>query len=104
MCFAGLTVSDATIASSGLLHTIRLLHFHQVTLFKSTHLCWLSNSSLSISNFPTHLQVYQAFRITVASQCKAPKGTSVYGCSQSKTPEITVVVVCPQKDFPTCTS
>eukprot|EP00066_Takifugu_rubripes_P021894 XP_011611160.1 PREDICTED: GPI inositol-deacylase isoform X1 [Takifugu rubripes] len=43
---SGLTVSEATIPSSGLLHTIRLLHFHQV---------------------------YQAFRITVASQCKAQK-------------------------------
>ncbi|XP_068186136.1 GPI inositol-deacylase isoform X2 [Antennarius striatus] len=41
---SGLTVSDFTINSSGLLHTIRLQHFHQV---------------------------YQAFRISVASQCKA---------------------------------
>ncbi|XP_049449388.1 GPI inositol-deacylase [Epinephelus fuscoguttatus] len=42
----GLTVSDVSVNSSGLLHTIRLQHFHQV---------------------------YQAFRITVASQCKVHK-------------------------------
>ncbi|XP_041662465.1 GPI inositol-deacylase [Cheilinus undulatus] len=42
----GLTVSDVTVNSSGLLHTIRLQHFHQV---------------------------YQAFRINVASQCKVHK-------------------------------
>uniref|UniRef100_A0A8C6WMV2 GPI inositol-deacylase n=1 Tax=Neogobius melanostomus TaxID=47308 RepID=A0A8C6WMV2_9GOBI len=42
----GLTVSDVTISSSGLLHTVQLQHFHQV---------------------------YQAFRITVASHCKMPK-------------------------------
>ncbi|KAJ0070485.1 hypothetical protein NL108_011683 [Boleophthalmus pectinirostris] len=42
----GMTVSDVTIGSSGLLHTIQLQHFHQV---------------------------YQAFRITVASHCKMPK-------------------------------
>ncbi|XP_041929415.1 GPI inositol-deacylase [Alosa sapidissima] len=42
----GLTVSDVTINSSGLLHTVQLQHFHQV---------------------------YQAFRITVVSQCKVSK-------------------------------
>ncbi|XP_053184694.1 GPI inositol-deacylase [Scomber japonicus] len=42
----GLTASDITVNSSGLLHTIVLQHFHQV---------------------------YQAFRITVASQCKVNK-------------------------------
>lgn len=42
----GLTVSDVTVNSSGLLHTIQLQHFHQV---------------------------YQAFRINVASQCKVHK-------------------------------
>lgn len=42
----GFTVSDVTVNSSGLLHTIKLQHFHQV---------------------------YQAFRITVASQCKVHK-------------------------------
>lgn len=42
----GMTVSDATISSSGLLHTVQLQNFHQV---------------------------YQAFRITVSSQCKMPK-------------------------------
>ncbi|KAI3356564.1 hypothetical protein L3Q82_017762, partial [Scortum barcoo] len=42
----GLTVSDVTVNSSGLLHTINLQHFHQV---------------------------YQAFRINVASQCKVQK-------------------------------
>lgn len=42
----GLTVSDVTVNSSGLLHTIKLQHFHQV---------------------------YQAFRINVASQCKVQK-------------------------------
>ncbi|XP_067459040.1 GPI inositol-deacylase isoform X1 [Thunnus thynnus] len=42
----GLTVSDITVNSSGLLHTIVLQHFHQV---------------------------YQAFRINVASQCKVYK-------------------------------
>lgn len=42
----GMTVSDVTISSSGLLHNIQLHNFHQV---------------------------YQAFRITVASQCKMPK-------------------------------
>ncbi|KAG7503172.1 GPI inositol-deacylase [Solea senegalensis] len=42
----GLTVSDVTVNSSGLLHAIELQHFHQV---------------------------YQAFRITVASQCKVHK-------------------------------
>ncbi|XP_071334031.1 GPI inositol-deacylase [Trachinotus anak] len=42
----GLTVSDVTVNSSGLLHTIELQHFHQV---------------------------YQAFRINVASQCKVHK-------------------------------
>ncbi|KAG8000800.1 GPI inositol-deacylase [Nibea albiflora] len=42
----GLTVSDVTVNSSGLLHTIKLQHFHQV---------------------------YQAFRINVASQCKVHK-------------------------------
>ncbi|KAL3970229.1 myb-related protein B [Sarotherodon galilaeus] len=42
----GLTSSDVTINSSGLLHTIELQHFHQV---------------------------YQAFRINVASQCKVQK-------------------------------
>uniref|UniRef100_A0A3Q3XMC9 GPI inositol-deacylase n=1 Tax=Mola mola TaxID=94237 RepID=A0A3Q3XMC9_MOLML len=46
----GLTVSDVTVNSSGLLHTIRLQHFHQV---------------------------YQAFRINIASQCKEQKGTFV---------------------------
>ncbi|KAL2081141.1 hypothetical protein ACEWY4_022994 [Coilia grayii] len=49
----GLTVSDVTINSSGLLHTIQLQHFHQV---------------------------YQAFRITVSSQCRVSKDrpASVY--------------------------
>ncbi|KAM6986217.1 LOW QUALITY PROTEIN: GPI inositol-deacylase [Aplochiton taeniatus] len=42
----GLTVSDVTVNSSGLLHTVQLQHFHQV---------------------------YQAFRITVASHCKHGK-------------------------------
>ncbi|XP_035531921.1 GPI inositol-deacylase [Morone saxatilis] len=42
----GLSVSDVTVNSSGLLHTIKLQHFHQV---------------------------YQAFRINVASQCKVHK-------------------------------
>ncbi|XP_006807701.1 GPI inositol-deacylase [Neolamprologus brichardi] len=42
----GLTSSDVTVNSSGLLHTIELQHFHQV---------------------------YQAFRINVASQCKVQK-------------------------------
>ncbi|KAM4558463.1 GPI inositol-deacylase isoform 1-T1 [Odontesthes bonariensis] len=42
----GFTASDVTVNSSGLLHTIQLQHFHQV---------------------------YQAFRINVASQCKAHK-------------------------------
>lgn len=42
----GLTASDVTVSSSGLLHTIELQHFHQV---------------------------YQAFRINVASQCKVQK-------------------------------
>lgn len=42
----GLTVSDVTINSTGLLHTVQLQHFHQV---------------------------YQAFRITVVSQCKVNK-------------------------------
>lgn len=42
----GMTVSDVTIGSSGLLHTVELQHFHQV---------------------------YQAFKITVVSQCKMPK-------------------------------
>ncbi|KAG7467475.1 hypothetical protein MATL_G00154330 [Megalops atlanticus] len=40
----GLTVSDFTLSSSGLYHTVQLQHFHQV---------------------------YQAFRITVVGQCKA---------------------------------
>uniref|UniRef100_A0A3B4TSS8 GPI inositol-deacylase n=1 Tax=Seriola dumerili TaxID=41447 RepID=A0A3B4TSS8_SERDU len=44
-----LTVSDVTVNSSGLLHTIELQHFHQV---------------------------YQAFRINVASQCKVHKRLS----------------------------
>lgn len=42
----GWTVSDVAIGSSGLLHTVRLQHFHQV---------------------------YQAFRISVAGQCKVQK-------------------------------
>ncbi|KAK3543332.1 hypothetical protein QTP70_018060 [Hemibagrus guttatus] len=42
----GLTVSDVTINSSRLLHTLQLQHFHQV---------------------------YQAFKITVSSQCKVTK-------------------------------
>ncbi|XP_030614793.1 GPI inositol-deacylase [Archocentrus centrarchus] len=42
----GLTSTDATVNSSGLLHTIELQHFHQV---------------------------YQAFRINVASQCKVQR-------------------------------
>uniref|UniRef100_A0A3B5BH65 GPI inositol-deacylase n=1 Tax=Stegastes partitus TaxID=144197 RepID=A0A3B5BH65_9TELE len=42
----GLAASDVTVNSSGLLHTIELQHFHQV---------------------------YQAFRINVASQCKVNK-------------------------------
>ncbi|XP_028847097.1 GPI inositol-deacylase isoform X2 [Denticeps clupeoides] len=42
----GLTVSDVTINSSGLLHTVQFQHFHQV---------------------------YQAFRITVVSHCKTKK-------------------------------
>ncbi|XP_072296280.1 GPI inositol-deacylase isoform X2 [Eucyclogobius newberryi] len=42
----GMTVSDVTVSSSGLLHTVQLQHFHQV---------------------------YQAFRITVSSHCKTPK-------------------------------
>ncbi|KAJ8410602.1 hypothetical protein AAFF_G00195060 [Aldrovandia affinis] len=42
----GLTVSDVTLRSSGLFHTIQLLHFHQI---------------------------YQAFRITIVGQCKAAK-------------------------------
>lgn len=42
----GLSVSDASVNSSGLLHTIKLQHFHQV---------------------------YQAFRINVATQCKVHK-------------------------------
>ncbi|KAK2906371.1 GPI inositol-deacylase isoform X1 [Channa argus] len=42
----GLTVGDVTVNSSGLLHTIKLQHFHKV---------------------------YQAFRINIASQCKAQK-------------------------------
>uniref|UniRef100_A0A3P9C958 GPI inositol-deacylase n=1 Tax=Maylandia zebra TaxID=106582 RepID=A0A3P9C958_9CICH len=46
----GLTSSDVTVNSSGLLHTIELQHFHQV---------------------------YQAFRINVASQCKVQKGECV---------------------------
>ncbi|XP_026232120.1 GPI inositol-deacylase [Anabas testudineus] len=43
---SGLTVSDVMVNSSGLLHTIKLQHFHQA---------------------------YQAFRINVASQCKVHK-------------------------------
>ncbi|XP_026151133.1 GPI inositol-deacylase [Mastacembelus armatus] len=52
----GLTASDVTVNSSGLLHTIELQHFHQV---------------------------YQAFRITVGSQCKVHKDRlpSVYRIS-----------------------
>nr|XP_020488861.1 GPI inositol-deacylase [Labrus bergylta] len=42
----GLTASDVTVNSSGLLHAIKLHHFHQA---------------------------YQAFRINVASQCKVQK-------------------------------
>ncbi|XP_047670998.1 GPI inositol-deacylase [Tachysurus fulvidraco] len=42
----GLTVSDVMISSSSLLHTLQLHHFHQV---------------------------YQAFKITVSSQCKVTK-------------------------------
>ncbi|AWP12711.1 putative GPI inositol-deacylase [Scophthalmus maximus] len=42
----GLTVSDVTVNSSGLLHTVELQHFHQG---------------------------YQAFRVNVASQCKVHK-------------------------------
>ncbi|GAA6099318.1 GPI inositol-deacylase [Tachysurus ichikawai] len=42
----GLTVSEVTISSSSLLHTLQLHHFHQV---------------------------YQAFKITVSSQCKVTK-------------------------------
>ncbi|KAM3861858.1 GPI inositol-deacylase [Diretmus argenteus] len=49
----GLTASDVTVSSSGLLHTIVLQHFHQV---------------------------YQAFRINVVSHCKVQKDrlSSVY--------------------------
>ncbi|KAG7240491.1 hypothetical protein INR49_026775 [Caranx melampygus] len=49
----GLSVSDITVNSSGLLHTIELQHFHQV---------------------------YQAFRINIASQCKVHRErlSSVY--------------------------
>ncbi|KAG9349391.1 hypothetical protein JZ751_027834 [Albula glossodonta] len=43
----GFTVSDVTLSSSGLFHTIELQHFHQV---------------------------YQALRITIVGQCKAAKG------------------------------
>ncbi|XP_048834813.1 GPI inositol-deacylase [Brienomyrus brachyistius] len=52
----GLTVSDVTLNSTGLLHTVRLENFHQV---------------------------YQAFRITVMSQCKTGKDRlpSVYRLS-----------------------
>lgn len=32
-CFAGLTVSEVTISSSSLLHTLQLHHFHQVKFF-----------------------------------------------------------------------
>ncbi|CAL1582641.1 unnamed protein product [Knipowitschia caucasica] len=42
----GMTASDVTVGSSGLLHTVQLKHFHQV---------------------------YQAFRITVSSLCKTPR-------------------------------
>uniref|UniRef100_A0A8C9V108 GPI inositol-deacylase n=1 Tax=Scleropages formosus TaxID=113540 RepID=A0A8C9V108_SCLFO len=42
----GFTVSDVTLNSTGLLHTVQLQHFHQV---------------------------YQAFRITIVGQCKAAK-------------------------------
>ncbi|XP_019727635.1 GPI inositol-deacylase isoform X2 [Hippocampus comes] len=42
----GLTVSEVTVSSSGLFHTIELKHFHEV---------------------------YQAFRIHIASECKARK-------------------------------
>ncbi|KAI1899416.1 hypothetical protein AGOR_G00061560 [Albula goreensis] len=42
----GFTVSDVTLSSSGLFHTIELQHFHQV---------------------------YQALRITIVGQCKAAK-------------------------------
>ncbi|KAL4618057.1 GPI inositol-deacylase isoform X1 [Arapaima gigas] len=42
----GLTVSDVTLNSTGLFHAVQLQHFHQV---------------------------YQAFRITIASHCKAAK-------------------------------
>uniref|UniRef100_W5LQX8 GPI inositol-deacylase n=1 Tax=Astyanax mexicanus TaxID=7994 RepID=W5LQX8_ASTMX len=46
----GLTASDVTINSSGLLHSIQLQHFHQV---------------------------YQAFKITVMCHCKTTKGELV---------------------------
>ncbi|XP_030642693.1 GPI inositol-deacylase [Chanos chanos] len=42
----GLTASEITINSSGLLHTLQLQHFHQV---------------------------YQAFRISIVSHCKSPR-------------------------------
>lgn len=102
--FPGLTVSDATIASSGLLHTIRLQHFHQV-MFDPTHICCFYNSILNVCNRPTRLKVYQALKITVTSQCKAHKGTFVYGCKIGCCQhEMMVVVVRPQTDSRMCTS
>lgn len=82
-CFSGLTVSDVTVNSSGLLHTIKLQHFHQVALVASPA-CFtqcLCSCSASIIWAALCLQVYQAFRITVASQCKVHKGKFVFWCT-----------------------
>ncbi|XP_041718881.1 GPI inositol-deacylase-like [Coregonus clupeaformis] len=55
----GMTVSDVTLNSTGLLHTIELQHFHQV---------------------------YQAFRISVVSHCKVTKADRLPNVYRMKVP------------------
>lgn len=78
--FSGLSVSDVTVNSSGLLHTIELQHFHQVLLVSSLYFMLATLSLCSHCSTTSEqlcvYQVYQAFRINIASQCKVPKGKS----------------------------
>ncbi|KAJ8012436.1 hypothetical protein DPEC_G00042750 [Dallia pectoralis] len=55
----GMTAGDVTLNSTGLLHTVELQHFHQV---------------------------YQAFRITVISQCKVTKADRLPNVYRMKVP------------------
>lgn len=62
--FPGLTVSDVSLNSSGLLHTIKLQHFHQVAIMISSAHARVSVSVPAGSLNFEHVCVFRSIRLS----------------------------------------